>query len=115
MLAEMRGPAATVRRLAAYETALAERLNAGLQAIADGIMADARVRILRQRAAARPLPSILADSLFTAATADGVFVGAAAPHAAFVEFGTARQPARPFLLPAALAARDASRVVLSKI
>lgn len=85
------------------EAALAEELGA----VAADIRDDARERVMELRAAERPLPSALAESI---AVADGgdllsVLVRADAPHAAAVEFGTRHMPPRPFLQPAAEGAR----------
>lgn len=71
-----------------------------LLGLAEELAEEARARVLENRDPRRPLPSRLADSI-SVETADGeAVVRAAAPHAAFVEFGTRHVPARPFLGPA---------------
>lgn len=101
------GQADLFSKLDRAERNLINRVDAGVAAIAEAILADARQRVLSQRQASGP--SALADSLFVAPRDAGLVVGTNAGHAVFVEFGTAQQPARPFLFPAALAARDFTR------
>ncbi len=45
----------------------------------------------------------LRDSIEVSATAWGWSLGASAPYASYVEFGTSRQAAQPYLAPAVLA------------
>lgn len=101
------GVADTLTQVQTQERQWVQRVDAGIAAIADGILTGARQRVLAQRAASGP--SALAASLFIVPRDGGLIIGTAAPYAPFVEFGTARQPARPFLFPAALAARDQTR------
>ncbi|MFZ5610178.1 MAG: hypothetical protein ACOY99_11290 [Pseudomonadota bacterium] len=89
----------------AYRAALAAHLAGLSRQLAEKVAMDARTNVLAGRDPARPLPSTLAESIAVIEDGAAVKVVAAAPHAGFVEFGTARQPARPFLGPAALAAR----------
>lgn len=97
------------RLLPAVESHVAD----ALAAVAGDIRDEARERVLELRAAARPLPSELAESIAVAGEADGLSgadalslaVRADAAHAGAVEFGTRHMPPRPFLMPAAEGAR----------
>lgn len=68
------------------------RIDDLLRAVADRIAADARDRL--------PLGSALGAAIAAAGDGDAVQVVVAASYAAFVEFGTSRNAARPFLGPA---------------
>jgi len=73
-----------------------------LRVLADGaeaIAANARARVLELRDADRRGPSDLADSIRVEADDEGARVVAEAPHAPYVEFGTRRMAAEPFLSP----------------
>jgi HK97 gp10 family phage protein len=95
--ARLTGGARMARRLDDWANdlhrAVAPALLAGAERIADEArrLAPVKTGRLRQSIAAAALPG--------AATAE---VQCQAPYGRFVEFGTRRQPARPFLLPAAL-------------
>jgi len=73
-----------------------------LRDAAAAIALAAAERVLAQRDPERPLPSRLAESIsvIEARAQSCVLVEAAAPYAVFVELGTARLPAEPFLQPA---------------
>jgi HK97 gp10 family phage protein len=81
---------------ARVKAAIGERLRQGAEEVAEA----ARVRV-REGA--------LAESIAVDDGEDGVRVVVGVPYAAFVEFGTRRSPARPFLVPA-LAERRADIV-----
>lgn len=68
---------------------------------AEELADEARVRVMEQRHPTRALPSALADSIVVETTESGAAVRATAPYAPYVEFGTRRMAARPFLAPAA--------------
>jgi HK97 gp10 family phage protein len=79
----------------------------------DRIAADARGNVAALRDPGRPSPSLLAASITTTLADDGLSgtVGAGsatAPYAPYVEFGTTRAPAQPFLGPALVA--NAARI-----
>ena len=93
-------------QLGAAADDLARRLSQALQQGADIVAEEARRNVARNRDPQRPLPSTLADRIAVVPEASGADVVAAAPHAPFVEFGTRRMPAEPFLHPAFLASRD---------
>lgn len=76
------------------------RVHAHLAELAGTIRAAAARRVLEQRDADRPLPSRLARSIETVEEDGAILVAARAPHAMFVEFGTLRMAAEPFLAPA---------------
>ena len=69
--------------------------------LAEELAEDARARVIEQRDPARALPSALADGIVVESTAAGAVVRTAVPYAPYVEFGTRRMAARPFLTPAA--------------
>lgn len=73
-----------------------------LRDAAERIVRAAAERVLAQRAPQRPLPSRLAESIAVVEEPgrSEVLVEARATHAVFVELGTARMPAEPFLQPA---------------
>lgn len=78
----------------------AARIELTLAAGAEAIAEEAAAAVLANRDPARSGPSPLAESI-KAENADGVHrVIAEALHAVFVEFGTSRMPAEPFLQPA---------------
>lgn len=83
------------RRVRARQDATVEDLRQRAELIA----ADAKSRVLQNRHTDRPRPSTLANSIAAVEKADGALVQATAPYARFVEFGTARRPAEPFLGP----------------
>lgn len=99
-------------RLGAYQTKVEGHVDRSLLRLAHAIRDEARAQILRQRAPERSLPSALAESLFVRPEGASILVGAAAPHAAIVEFGSVNQPAEPFLFPAVLVAQDQLRPLL---
>lgn len=70
-----------------------------LRGFAEAVAETARQRVLVQRDPERPGPSVLAECIDVAPHADGADVAATAPHAFFVEFGTSRMAAEPFLGP----------------
>lgn len=78
--------------LAGLESDVRARVDDLLMAVADRIAAGARDRL--------PLGSALGAAIAAEGDGDAVQVTAAAPYAAFVEFGTSRNAARPFLGPA---------------
>lgn len=94
------GTEALVRRLSTLEAAARARIETRLQETAARIVTRAAAHVLDQRDPARPLPSPLADSLGVVEGEGALFVTARAPYAAFVELGTARAAAEPFLGPA---------------
>ena len=110
---EVTGADQLAARLASYADGVESRVTQAMLALANMIADDARANILRQRASERPLPSRLAESVFVRAQLGSVLVGASAPYATLVEFGTRNQPAEPFLFPAVLAAQDQFRPLLS--
>lgn len=75
------------------------RAVAALRGFAEEIAETARQRVLVQRDPERPGPSVLAACIDAVPHADGADVVATAPHAFFVEFGTRRMAAEPFLGP----------------
>lgn len=77
-----------------------ERIHLHLGDLAQTIRESAARRVLEQRDADRPLPSRLARDIALVEDGDAVLVAACAPHAMFVEFGTLRMAAEPFLGPA---------------
>lgn len=91
-------------RLAARMQALSKDIEAqALAALAEGAQAVADTA----RSLAPKRTGELQSSIRVVEGDDGVTVEATAPHAAFVEFGTLKQPARPFLAPALAACRPA--------
>ena len=81
--------------------ALSDAISRGLDVIA----ATARVNVAALRDPGRPSPSPLAESIQSVMDVDGLSGavqagGSQAPYAVFVEFGTVRSPAQPFLAPA---------------
>ena len=73
---------------------------AHVEATAAGIAADAASRA--------PVDTgELRDSIHSEGSGMGAMVVAAAPHSAYVEYGTSRSPAQPYLWPAVEAARPA--------
>ncbi|HKJ73634.1 MAG TPA: HK97-gp10 family putative phage morphogenesis protein [Alphaproteobacteria bacterium] len=79
----------------------------------DSVAADARANVAGLRDAGRPGPSALEASIRIDPAADGpsgavLAGGRDAPYAAFVEFGTRRAAAQPFLGPALAA--NATRI-----
>lgn len=83
---------------AATEATIARAVGA-LHRFAEEIAETARQRVLVQRDPERPGPSVLAECIDTVFHADGADVAATAPYAFFVEFGTSRMAAEPFLGP----------------
>lgn len=81
----------------AHAETLAELRRAG-----DAMADRAAARVRAQRDPSRPGRSALARSIVSVRRADGAHVQATAPHAVFVELGTARMEAEPFLGPAFL-------------
>lgn len=69
--------------------------------LAEELADEARTRVMEQRHLDRTLPSTLADSIIVESTENGAAVRATASYAPYVEFGTRRMAARPFLAPAA--------------
>ena len=98
-------PGAAVQ-LGAAADGLAHRLSQALLQGADIIAEEARRTVARNRDPDRPMPSTLADRIVVVRDTSGAEVVAGAPHAPFVEFGTRRMPAEPFLHPAFLVSRD---------
>ncbi len=94
------GTAAFARRLRAVALAAEKELRPALAEL--GAEAAHAARELAPRRSGR-----LRDSIQVRAVTDSpaVDIAATAPHAAFVEFGTRRRPARPFLAPALQFAR----------
>jgi len=69
--------------------------------LAEELADEARTRVMEQRHPDRALSSVLADSIIVESAEYGAAVRATAPYAPYVEFGTRRMAARPFLAPAA--------------
>ena len=88
-----------VREIDERAEATIARAVAALHGFAEAIAETARQRVLIQRDPERPGPSLLADCIDAAPHADGADVAATAPHVFFVEFGTSRMAAEPFLGP----------------
>ena len=97
---EIGGAEMIARRLAVMAQAAEGRLRARLLAAAGETADAAAARVRDQRDPARPLPSRLAGSLVIEEAGAAIRVAATAPHAVFVELGTARAAAEPFLGPA---------------
>ncbi len=92
-------------RVAALERAVGDSVNDAISHGLDAIAGEARANVVALRDPGSPSPSPLANSIRSELNADGmggvVRAGdAVAPYAVFVEFGTARIPAQPFLSPA---------------
>lgn len=71
----------------------------------DDIAATARANVAALRDPGRPSSSPLAESIQSRMNVDGLggavqAGGSQAPYAVFIEFGTMRSPAQPFLAPA---------------
>lgn len=102
-----------------HDDAAAEQILAGLSdtllGLAEELAGDARARVLENRDPARPLPSVLAESIQVVNEGTHAEVRTDAPHAVYVELGTRRVAARPFLVPAveALRGRMAEQVAIS--
>ncbi len=100
LIAKVDGVDGLVRRVGmaarTAEAAIRRRLLVAARETADA----AATRVRDQRNPARPLPSRLAGSLVVEAAGTAITVAATAPHAVFVELGTARAAAEPFLGPA---------------
>lgn len=94
------GTAVLVQRLKARLATAESAARSRLQDTAAAIAEEARARVLAQRSASAGTGSPLAESILVESDGDTVFVTASAPHAPFVEFGTARMAAEPFLGPA---------------
>ncbi|MBK5921531.1 hypothetical protein CCR80_10870 [Rhodothalassium salexigens] len=90
------------RRQAQARAGLTAPVAAVLARLSRAVARDARTRVRANRAADRPGPSPLAASIGAGPSRDPLAwtVAAGAAHAVFVEFGTARQSAEPFLSPA---------------
>lgn len=99
--------------LSALPRCIDAALSATLAAGAERVLARARalVPVLtgRLRASLSVLPAPDGRSFMIGQTEDGA---RDAPYAAAVEFGTARQPAQPYLVPALEAERDALTVAV---
>ncbi len=107
LIAEVDGVDGLARRLDIVAQAAEETIRRRLLAAARETARTAAARVREQRDPARPLPSRLAESLVIDEAAATITVAATAPYAAFVELGTARTAAEPFLGPAFTEARAA--------
>ncbi|MFC7048905.1 hypothetical protein [Emcibacter nanhaiensis] len=76
------------------------RLTAFVRGLATEIAAGARCRVYRNRKSENP-SSPLAESIETVKQQNGYDVMASLSYAPYVEFGTSRMAAKPFLTPAA--------------
>ena len=89
---------------AAVHARLVPKAGGMIDRAAAALAAAARERVLDNRAARRPLPSVLAQSITARRTGPArALVEAGAPHAVFVELGTRRYPGEPFMGPAVAA------------
>ncbi|GER08227.1 hypothetical protein GCM10007972_17520 [Iodidimonas muriae] len=113
---EMRldGKEAVERGLEKAVSRAEQALRKQLEEAANDLADLARAQILTQRQAGRVTPSVLAESLSVAPLETGFSVQASAPHAVFVELGTARMAAEPFLQPAFDEVVTGLRTALSK-
>jgi len=84
-------------------TAAGGHMKALLLEGAEAVAANARARVLTLKDEAGP--SALAESIRVEETEDGAVVSAGVPYAPYVEFGTQRVAAQPFLTPAMEEAR----------
>jgi HK97 gp10 family phage protein len=96
--------------------AVGDAIARGLETMA----ADARANVAALRDPGRSGPSLLAASIVTEMDADGRggvvrAGGGSAPYAAFVEFGTQRTPAQPFLGPALAANEQRIRTQIAAV
>lgn len=108
ILAQIAGVASLMQKI---ETLESEIENAAYETILDGggqIAEEARRRVRGQRRSGPKAESPLADSIKVVGDRQGldVRVVASAPYARFVEFGTRKMAAQPFMLPAALYQRS---------
>ena len=95
-----------------------EAVGAAIARGLDAVATDSRANVAALRDPGRPGPSPLAASIETAMDLDGRggvvrAGGAGAPYAPFVEFGTQRAPAQPFLGPALAANADRIRAEIA--
>ena len=106
--------------LAGLPAAVRGEVTAALHAVAETVVAEARLRL--GSAGASPSapgetpadPSgALAASLAVVETPDGFAAAASSTYAHFLEYGTTRMAARPFLRPAAEATGDEARRILA--
>ncbi|HEV8639450.1 MAG TPA: HK97-gp10 family putative phage morphogenesis protein [Chloroflexota bacterium] len=89
--------------------ALRPRAGAIVQAAALGIEADAKRRVpVRTGALRRSIHTVMTTPL-------SATVGPSAEYGAYVEFGTRSMPARPYLIPAAEAARGPFVAAMKKL
>ncbi len=76
----------------------------GLDAVGQRVSENARLYLEHRRktSATAPVtgPSVLADSIDYTVVQNSVMIGTPVPYAIYVELGTFRQSARPFLMPA---------------
>lgn len=113
-------PAALRSILAGLPAAVGVEVTSALQAVAETVVAEARRHLdsayATPSAAGEPPADptgALAASLTVVDTPEGFAATAASPHAFFLEYGTTRMAARPFLRPAADAAGDEARQILA--
>lgn len=90
--------------------AIGEAISRGL----DEVAATARANVVALRDPGRPSSSPLVESIQSESDVDGLSGavragGETAPYAGFVEFGTIRSPAQPFLMPALTAHEERIR------
>jgi HK97 gp10 family phage protein len=99
-------PAALKATLGALPTVVQAQLRPAFTEAAAMVVAEAR-RTLAETSGA------VADSMAAEATDNGAIVTAGSPVAAFLEYGTVRMTARPFLRPAVDAAAEEVRDMLA--
>ena len=107
LIARVDGAERLARRLGVRARAAEAAIRRRLLRAARETARSAAARVREQRDPARPLPSRLAGSLVIDEAAATITVAATAPYAVFVELGTARTAAEPFLGPAFTQARAA--------
>ncbi len=109
---EIRNMPALLDRLGTLKQDLSPVLQKTIYEGSHGIVLAARKRVLMLRDPARPKSSKLANSIhITEIEGDlGVTIKADAPYARYVEFGTRKMAAQPFLLPAVEQARPQWRI-----
>jgi len=97
---DIEGRARLVRRLRNIEPQAKRCILEVLREEGETLAGQARERVRVQREPDRPDPSRLAQSITSSAEDMVVTVQASAPYAVFVELGTSKMPAEPFLQPA---------------
>ena len=102
------------RRFEDLDEGIRDAVGAAIIRGLDAVVADARANVAALRDPGRPDPSLLAASIHADRIQDSLSGvvragGDIAPYAVFVEFGTVRAPAQPFLGPAFAANADRIR------